>query len=47
MLYASIDLNLKVKIQSKTKDKVGKVIHVSPKIGTQVAPGTVVVLLIG
>ena len=41
------DLNLKVKIQSKTKDKVGKVIQVSPKIGTQVAPGTVVILLIG
>jgi hypothetical protein len=41
------DLNLKVKIQSKTKGKVGKVIQVSPKIGTQVAPGTVVVLLIG
>ena len=41
------DLNLKVKIQSKTKDKVGKVIQVSPKIGTQVALGTVVVLLIG
>ena len=41
------DLNLKVKIQSKTKDKVGKVIQVTPKIGTQVAPGTVVILLIG
>ena len=41
------DLNLKVKIQSKTKDKIGKVIQVSPKIGTQVAPGTVVVLVIG
>jgi hypothetical protein len=41
------DLNLKLKIQSKTKDKVGKVIQVSPKIGTQVALGTVVVLLIG
>ena len=41
------DLNLKVKIQSKTKDKVGKVIQVSPKIGTQVAPGTVVILVIG
>ena len=41
------DLNLKVKIQSKAKDKVGKVIQVSPKIGTQVALGTVVVLLIG
>ena len=41
------DLNLKVKIQSKTKDKVGKVIQVSPKIGTQVAPGTIVVLVIG
>ena len=41
------DLNLKVKIQSKTKDRVGKVIQVLPKIGTQVAPGTVVVLLIG
>jgi hypothetical protein len=41
------DLNLKVKIQSKTKGKVGKVIQVSPKIGTQVVPGTVVVLLIG
>jgi preprotein translocase subunit SecF len=41
------DLKLKVKVQSKTKDKLGKVIQVSPKIGTQVAPGTVVVLLIG
>ena len=41
------DLNLKVRIKSKTKDKVGKVIQVSPKIGTQVASGTVVILLIG
>ena len=41
------DLNLKVKITSKTKNKLGKVIQVSPKIGTQVAPGTVVILLIG
>jgi hypothetical protein len=42
-----IGLNLKVKVQMKTKDKLGKVIQVSPKIGTQVALGTVVVLLIG
>ena len=41
------DLNLKVKIQSKTKDRVGKVIQVSPKIGTQVALGSVVVLVVG
>ena len=41
------DLNLKVRIQSKTKNKVGKVIHVSPKIGTQVALGSVVVLVVG
>ena len=33
------DLNLKVKVQMKTKDKLGRVI--------QVVPGTVVVLLIG
>ena len=41
------DLNLKVKVQMKTKDKLGRVIQISPKVGTQVAPGTVVVLLIG
>ena len=41
------DLNLKVRIQSKTKNKVGKVIQVSPKIGTQVALGSVVVLVVG
>ena len=41
------DLNFKVKVQSKTKDRLGKVIQVSPKAGTQVAPGTVVVLVIG
>ena len=41
------DLNLKVKIQSKTKDKIGKVIQVSPKIGAQVAIGSIVVLVIG
>ncbi len=41
------DLNLKVKIQSKTKDRIGKVIQVSPKIGTQVALRSVVVLIIG
>jgi hypothetical protein len=41
------DLNLNVKIQSKTKDKVGKVIQVSLKIGTQVAIGSIVVLVIG
>jgi hypothetical protein len=40
-------LNLKVKVQMKTKDKLGKVIQVSPKIGTQVAPGAEVVLVIG
>ena len=41
------DLKLKVKVQMKTKDKLGRVIQISPKVGTQVAPGTVVVLLIG
>ena len=41
------DLNLKVKVQMKTKDKLGRVIQISPKVGTQVVPGTVVVLLIG
>ena len=41
------DLNLKVKVQLKIKDKLGRVIQISPKVGTQVAPGTVVVLLIG
>ena len=41
------DLNSKVKIQSKTKDKIGKVIQVSPKIGAQVAIGSIVVLVIG
>jgi hypothetical protein len=41
------DLNLKIKVQTKTKDRLGRVIQVSPKAGTQVAPGTVVVLVIG
>ena len=41
------DLNLKVKVQMKTKDKLGRLIQILPKVGTQVAPGTVVVLLIG
>ena len=41
------DLNLKVKVQMKTKHKLGKVIQVSPKIGTQVVLGSVVVLVIG
>lgn len=41
------NLNFKVKVQSKTKDKLGRVIQVSPKAGTQVVPGTVVVLVIG
>ena len=41
------DFNLKVKVQTKTKDRLGKVIQVTPKAGTQVAPGTVVVLVIG
>jgi hypothetical protein len=39
--------DLKLKVQTKAKDKRGKVIQVLPNIGTQVAPGTVVVLLIG
>ena len=39
--------NLKLKVQTKAKDKRGKVIQVLPNIGTQVAPGTVVVLVIG
>ena len=39
--------NLKLKVQIKAKDKRGKVIQVLPNIGTQVAPGTVVVLVIG
>jgi hypothetical protein len=38
---------LKLKVQIKAKDKRGKVIQVLPNIGTQVAPGTVVVLVIG
>ena len=41
------DLNLKVKVQIKTKDKLDKVIQVSPKIGTQVALGAVVILVFG
>jgi hypothetical protein len=40
-------LNFKVKVQMKTKDKLGKVIQISPKVGTQVALGSVVVLVIG
>ena len=39
--------DLKLKVQTKAKDKRGKVIQVLPNIGTQVAPGTVVVLVIG
>ena len=38
---------LNLKAQIKAKDKRGKVIQVLPNIGTQVAPGTVVVLVIG
>ena len=38
---------LKLKVQIKAKDKRGKVIQVLPNVGTQVAPGTVIVLLIG
>ena len=38
---------LKLKVQIKAKDKRGKVIQVLPNVGTQVAPGTVVVLVIG
>jgi hypothetical protein len=38
---------LKLKVQIKAKDKRGKVIQVLPNIGTQVAPGTVIVLVIG
>lgn len=40
-----IDLNLKVSVKSLNKGN--KVVDVVPKIGTQVAPGTVVVLVIG
>lgn len=40
-------LNFKVKVQMKTKDKLGKVIQISPKVGSQVALGSVVVLVIG
>ena len=39
------DLNLKVSV--KFLNKGNKVVDVVPKIGTQVAPGTVVVLVIG
>ena len=39
--------DLKLKVQIKAKDKRGKVIQVLPNIGTQVAPGTVVILVIG
>jgi hypothetical protein len=39
------DLNLKVSVKSLNKGN--KVVDVVPKIGTQVAPGTVVVLVIG
>jgi acetyl/propionyl-CoA carboxylase alpha subunit len=38
---------LKLKVQIKAKDKRGKVIQVLPNVGTQVAAGTVVVLVIG
>ena len=38
---------LKLKVQIKAKDKSGKVIQILPSVGTQVAPGTVVVLVIG
>ena len=38
---------LKLKVQIKAKGKRGKVIQVLPNVGTQVAPGTVIVLLIG
>jgi hypothetical protein len=40
-------LNFKVKVQMKTKDKLGKVIQISPQVGSQVALGSVVVLVIG
>ena len=39
--------DLKLRAQTKAKDKRGKVIQVLPNIGAQVAPGTVVVLVIG
>ena len=38
---------LKLKVQIKAKDKRGKVVQVLPNVGTQVAAGTVVVLVIG
>jgi hypothetical protein len=38
---------LKLKVQIKAKDKRGKVIQVLPNVGTQVAAGPVVVLVIG
>ena len=41
------DLNLKLKVQSKTKDNLGKVIAIKPAVGTQVARGSIVVLAIG
>lgn len=40
-------LNLKVKVQMKTKEKLGKVLQTSPKVGSQVAIGSIVVLVIG
>jgi hypothetical protein len=39
--------DLKLKVSVKSLNKGNKVVDVVPKIGTQVAPGTVVVLVIG
>ena len=38
---------LKLKVQIKAKDKSGRVIQILPNVGTQVASGSVVVLVIG